>query len=118
MNICCIQETHFIVSNYEGVLLRFCILAYFDVRVVFLSKSFFGCDCKYKWILVFTDLVDKLCMLDVTIKEKAFGLINAYAPNHSGKHFFLTDWSVCEDQNQDWKGETFIQELWWKVKDY
>lgn len=36
-------------------------------------------------VLTFTDPADRLCMLDVTIKDVALHLTGVYAPNGSGE---------------------------------
>lgn len=70
--ICCIQETHLIARDYEGVLTRrshlFSIYFVVTEGCFLASKSFMNATCS----LVFTDSAGRLCVLNVTIKEKAF----------------------------------------------
>lgn len=94
LNICCIQETHLITGDYEGVLsMEFRLSRYFYNRSkgVFwlVSKSFFGRNLSTRlW---------RSCVLDVTIKEKAFQLIEVYAPNDWGMGCLISaDRSVCD----------------------
>lgn len=73
VNVCCVQETHLIANNYEGVQLRrvHLLSAYFDKC----SRGFtqvVNCSLNTTCSLVFADLAGRLCLLDVTINGKAF----------------------------------------------
>ena len=82
VNICCLQETHFIPSDYESVLSKDFLLfsAYFDSHsrgVSWLISRSLNAACT----LVFADPAGRLCVVDATIKGEAFRLIGVYGPN-------------------------------------
>ena len=82
IDICCLQETRFDSNFHEGILSRnyLSFSAYFDGRyrgVTWLISRHL--DATYA--LVLSDPADRLCILDVTIKDKAFRLIGVYGPN-------------------------------------
>ena len=82
IDICCLQETHFDSNFHEGILSRdyLSFSAYFDGRsrgVTWLISRRLDATCA----LVLSDLAGRLCVLDLTIKDKAFRLIGVYGPN-------------------------------------
>ena len=82
VNICCLQETHFIPSDYLNVLTKRYDLfsAYFDSHsrgVSWLISHSLKATCS----LVFADPAGRICVVDITIKEDTFRLIGVYAPN-------------------------------------
>lgn len=101
VNICCIQETHLIASDYVFVLSRRC--RFFSAY----TRYFLDATCS----LAFADPASRLCVLDVTIK---FQFIGVYAPNDYGERkaffgwidrviiplkqeFFPSDWNAIFD---------------------
>ena len=92
IDICCLQETHFDSNFHEGILSRnyFSFSAYFDGRsrgVTWLISRRLDATCA----LVLSDPTGRLCVLDVTIKDKAFQLIGVYGTNVTSElpAFFL-----------------------------
>ena len=82
IDICCLQETRFDSNFHEDILSRdyLSFSAYFDGRsrgVTWLISRRLDATCA----LVLSDLVGRLCVLDVTIKVKAFWMIGVYEPN-------------------------------------
>lgn len=83
VDICCIQETHFIPSDYQGVLLRDFQLysAHYDTHargVTWLVKRTLDASCDP----IYADPEGRLLVLDVTVKDVAFRFIGVYAPNN------------------------------------
>ena len=81
-DICCIQETHFDSNFRESILSRVYepFSAYFDGRargVSWLICRGLSASCS----LVFSDPEGRLCVLDATIKGRAFRFIGVYGPN-------------------------------------
>ena len=81
-DICCLQETHFDSHFHESILSRVYepFSAYFDGRargVSWLINRNLKATCS----LVFSDPAGRLCVLDATIKDKAFRFIGVYGPN-------------------------------------
>ena len=119
IDICCLQETHFDSNFHEGVLSKdyLSFSAYFDGRsrgVTWLISRRLDASCA----LVLSDLAGRLCVLDVTIKDKAFRLIGVYGPNATSElpAFFrriepyvvpskrvilVGDWNAVLDPNLD-----------------
>ena len=82
IDICCLQETRFDSNFHEGILSKdyLSFSAYFDGRskgVTWLVSRRLDASCA----LVLSDPAGRLCVLDVTIKDKAFRLVGAYGPN-------------------------------------
>ena len=82
IDICCLQETRFDSNFHEGILSKdyLAFLEYFDGRssgVTWLVIRRLIATCA----LVLSDPAERLCVLDVTIKDKAFRLIGVYGPN-------------------------------------
>ena len=82
IDICCLQETHFDSNFHEGILSRgyLSFSACFDGRSrggTWLVSRRLDASCA----LVLSDPSGRLCVLDVTIKDKAFRLIGVYGPN-------------------------------------
>ena len=82
IDICCLQETHFDSNFHESILSRdyLSFSAYFDGRsrgVTWLISRRLDATCA----LVLSDPAGRLCILDVTIKDKAFRLIGVYGSN-------------------------------------
>ena len=82
IDICCLQETRFDSNFHESILSRdyLSFSAYFDGRsrgVTWLISRRLDATCA----LVLLDLAGRLCVLDVTIKDKAFQLIGVYGHN-------------------------------------
>ena len=82
IDICCLQETCFDSNFHEGILSRdyLSFSAYFDGRsrgVTWLISRRLVATCA----LVLSDPAGRLCILDVTIKDKAFRLNGVYGPN-------------------------------------
>ena len=82
IDICCLQETRFDSNFHGGILSRnyLSFLAYFDGRsrgVTWLISRRLDATCAH----ILSDPADRLCVLDVTIKHKAFQLIGVYGPN-------------------------------------
>ena len=119
IDICWLQETHFDSNFHEGVLSRdyLSFSAYFDGRsrgVTWLISRHLDASCA----LVLSDPAGRLCVLDVTIKDKAFRLIGVYGPNATSEFpaFFrriepyvvpskrvilVGDWNAVLDPNLD-----------------
>ena len=119
IDICCLQETHFDSKFHEGILSMdyLSFSAYFDGRsrgVTWLISRCLDSTCA----LVLSDPVSRLCVLDVTIKDKAFQLIGVYGPNATSElpAFFrciepyvvpskrvilVGDWNAILDPNLD-----------------
>ena len=82
IDICCLQETRFDSNFHESILSRdyLSFSAYFDGRsrgVTWLMSRRLDATCA----LVLSDLTGRLCVLDITIKDKVFRLIGVYGPN-------------------------------------
>ena len=119
IDICCLQETHFDSNFHEGILLR---------GYLSFSACFDGCSRGVTWqvsrrldascALVLSDLAGRLCVLDITIKDKAFWLIGVYGPNvtselpaffrrigpyviSSKRVILVGDWNAVLDPNLD-----------------
>ena len=119
IDICCLQETHFDSNFHEGILARdyLSFSACFDSRsrgVTWLVSRRLDASCA----LVLSDPAGRLCVLDVTIKDKAFRLIGVYGPNTTSElpAFFrriepyvvpskrvilVGDWNAVLDPNLD-----------------
>ena len=119
IDICCLQETHFDSNFYEGILAKdyLSFSACFDSRsrgVTWLVSRRLDASCT----LVLSDPAGRLCVLDVTIKDKAFRLIGVYGPNATSElpAFFrriepyvvpskrvilVGDWNAVLDPNLD-----------------
>ena len=119
IDICCLQETHFDSNFYEGILARgyLSFSACFDGRsrgVTWLVSRSLDASCA----LVLSDPAGRLCVLDVTIKDKAFRLIGVYGPNvtselppffrriepyivPSKRVILVGDWNAVLDPNLD-----------------
>ena len=118
IDICCLQETHFDSNFYEGILSRgYLSSACFDGRsrgVTWLVSRSLDASCA----LVLSDPAGRLCVLDVTIKDKAFRLIGVYGPNvtselpaffrriepyvvPSKRVILVGDWNAVLDPNLD-----------------
>ena len=119
IDICCLQETRFDSNFHEGILLRdyWSFSAYFDGRsrgVTWLISRRLDATCA----LVLSDPTGRLCVLDVTIKDKAFRRIGIYGPNAASElpAFFrriepyvtpskrvilMGDWNAVLDPNLD-----------------
>ena len=82
IDICCLQEACFDSNFHEDILSKdyLSFSAYFDGRsrgVTWLVSRRLVATCA----LVLSDPAGRLCVLDVTIKDKAFWLIGVYGPN-------------------------------------
>ena len=82
IDICCLRETHFDSNFHEDILSKdyLSFSAYFECRsrsVTWLVSIHLVATCA----LVLSDPAGRLCVLDVTIKDKAFQLIGVYGPN-------------------------------------
>ena len=119
IDICCLQETLFDSNFHESILSRdnLSFSAYFDSRsrgVTWLISRHLDAMSA----LVLSDPVGRLCVLDVTIKDKAFRLIGVYGPNATSElpAFFrhiepyvipskwvilVGDWNAVLDPNLD-----------------
>ena len=119
IDICCLQETHFDSNFHEGVLSRdyLSFSAYFDGRsrgFTWLISRRLDASCA----LVLSDPAGRLCVLDVTIKDKAFRLIGVWGLNATSElpAFFrciepyvipskrvilVGDWNAVLDPNLD-----------------
>ena len=119
IDICCLQETHFDSNFHEGILSRgyLSFSACFDGRsrgVTWLVSRRLDALCA----LVLSDPAGRLCVLDVTIKDKAFRLIGVYGPNvtselpaffrriepyvvPSKRVILVADWNAVLDPNLD-----------------
>ena len=117
--MCCLQETHFDSNFHEGILSRdyLSFSANFDGRsrgVTWLISRHLDASCA----LVLSDPAGRLCVLDVTIKDKAFRLIGVYGPNvtselpaffrriepyvvPSKRVILVGDWNAVLDPNLD-----------------
>ena len=82
VDICYLQETHF--DSSESILPKVYepLLAYFNARVTRLMSRNLKDICS----LIVSDLVGRLCVLDVTIKNAAFHLIEVY-DSHTNSEF-------------------------------
>lgn len=80
------QETHFIASNHEDVLVRKFHLfsAYFDCHYLRGASWLANCSLSMTCSLLFADTPSSV--LNVTLKKKVFQLIGVYAPNNSKEH--------------------------------
>ena len=93
IEICCLQETLFDSNFHEGILSReyWSFSAYFDGRsrglIRLVSRHLF-----VSCVLVVSDPVNRLCVLDVIIKDKVWQLIVVYEPNANSK---LPDFLWC-----------------------
>ena len=81
IDICCLQETRFDFNFHEDILSKdyLSFSACFDGRsrgVTWLISRRLGATCA----LVLSDPAGRLCVVDVTIKDKAFRLIGVYGP--------------------------------------
>ena len=86
IDICCLQETCLDSKFHEGIPSRdyLSISAYFDGRsrgVTWLISRRLDATCA----LVLSDPAGRLCVVDVTIKDKAFRLIEVYGPNSTSE---------------------------------
>ena len=119
INICGLQETHFDSNFHEGILSRgyLSFSACFDGRsrgVTWLVSRRLDASCA----LVLSDPAGRLCVLDVTIKDKAFRLIGVYGHNvtselpaffrriepyvvPSKRVILVGDWNAVLDPNLD-----------------
>ena len=82
VDICCVQETHFIPGDHLRTLSKTfkAYSAYYNSRsrgVSWLVKRSLDASCDPCYL----DPEGRLCVLDVTIKGRAFRLIGVYAPN-------------------------------------
>ena len=116
IDICCLQETHFDSNFHESILSRdyLSFSAYFDGR----SRGVAWLISRRLDALVLSDPAGRLCILDVTIKDKAFRLIGVYGPNitselptffrriepyvvPSKRVILVGDWNAVLDPNLD-----------------
>ena len=119
IDICCLQETRFDSNFHEDILSKdyLSFSAYFDGRsrgVTWLISRRLDATCA----LVLSDPAGRLCVVDVTIKDKAFRLIGVYGPNATSElpAFFrriepyvipskrvilVGDWNAVLDPNLD-----------------
>ena len=119
IDICCLQETRFDSNFHEGILSRdyLSFSAYFDGRsrgITWLISRRLDATCA----LVVSDPAGRLCILDVTIKDKAFQLTGVYGPNAtselpalfrriepyvvpSKRVILVGDWNAVLDSNLD-----------------
>ncbi len=82
IDICCLQETRFDFNFHEDILSKdyLSFSACFDGRsrgVTWLISRRLDATCA----LVLSDPAGRLCVVDVTINDKAFRLIGVYGPN-------------------------------------
>ena len=82
IDICCLQEIRFYSKFHESILSRdnLSFSAYFDGRsrgVPLLVSRRLVATCA----LILSDPAGRLCVLDVTIKDKEFQLTGIYGPN-------------------------------------
>ena len=87
LDIWCLQETRFDSNFHVGILSKnyLAFLAYFDGRsrgITRLVSRRLIATCA----LVLSNPAGRLCVLDVTIKDKAFRLIGVYGLNVSSEH--------------------------------
>ena len=119
IDICCLQETRFDSNFHEDILSKdyLSFSAYFDGRsrgVTWLISRRLDATCA----LVLSDPAGRLCVVDVTIKDKAFRLIGVYGPNAcselpaffrriepyvipSKRVILVGDWNAVLDPNLD-----------------
>ena len=119
IDICCLLETRFDSNFHEDILSKdyLSFSAYFDGRsrgVTWLISRRLDATCA----LVLSDPAGRLCVVDVTIKDKAFRLIGVYGPNATSElpAFFrriepyvipskwvilVGDWNAVLDPNLD-----------------
>ena len=119
IDICCVQETRFDSNFHEDILSKDYLFfsAYFDGRsrgVTWLLSRRLVATCA----LLLSDPAGRLCVLDVTIKDKAFRLIGVYGPNAtselpafiwriepyvipSKQVILVGDWNAVPDSNLD-----------------
>ena len=115
----CLQETRFDSNFHEDILSKdyLSFSAYFDGRsrgVTWLISRRLDATCA----LVLSDPAGRLCVVDVTIKDKAFRLIGVYGPNAcselpaffrriepyvipSKRVILVGDWNAVLDPNLD-----------------
>ena len=86
IDICCLQETRFDSNFHEDSIESFAADYILSKDYLAFSGYFDGRSRGVTWLIskcpfVLSDLARRLCVLDVTIKDKAFRLIGVIGPN-------------------------------------